>query len=509
MPLSLSSLFCLSQHPTIQEIIESGSRLPPPREWEFYEDKKVTITTGTHQGQEGVVQTVEADYILVDLSNGGGLFNFGWNNVQKCFKVKDFVQIINGPNQGHSGWVTEVLNRQMTCTELLERQPSHEQSDFPELAYFTAHVNCARMAEVPYLWTSSTSATVTNNSGPDPSQPKESTRDQDPKHQPDRWLRLMRVPWKGTPVLIVGNEQHKGKTGRVCDVHISRPTPSGLEVDVVVVGPQFVMHPLNKEFHPRNHFSKPNENKTLQSPDTVGSRTPTPASDKISSSMPSWDSLSSTPGWYFLTSMATWDPLLAMPVYNASLSSRWVASTLTSHDEISTGASFWDATGSSSVDSLPAPILPPCALAPPTHILLDPQLKNVKVQVKVTSVDYKDKQLVVWGMVLAGRRRIVHAVRGAVKDLTGAMEVLEVSNTTHTNYRLVIINGEHTGTFVRRVTHKGTGANSIAVCCVVVLNKGSMDTVTDRGLKLPVMDLALIKETNKEKKANRNVLSVE
>ncbi|KAG5633574.1 hypothetical protein H0H81_006769, partial [Sphagnurus paluster] len=70
MPLSLSSLFCSSQHPTIQEIIKSGSRLPPPREWEFYEDEKVTITTGTHQGQE----------------------------------------------------------------ELLERQPGHEQSDFPELA---------------------------------------------------------------------------------------------------------------------------------------------------------------------------------------------------------------------------------------------------------------------------------------------------------------------------------------------------------------------------------------
>ncbi|KAG5649218.1 hypothetical protein H0H81_005371, partial [Sphagnurus paluster] len=207
MPLSLSSLFCSSQHPTIQEIIKSGSRLPPPREWEFYEDEKVTITTGTHQGQEGVVQTVEADYILVDLSNGGGLFNFGWNNVQKCFKVKDFVQIINGPNQGHSGWVTEVLNGQMTCTELLERQPGREQSDFPELA-------CARMAEVPYLWTSSTSATVTDNSGPDPSQPKESTRDQDPKHQPDGWLRPMRVPWKGTPVLVVGNGQHKGNTGR-------------------------------------------------------------------------------------------------------------------------------------------------------------------------------------------------------------------------------------------------------------------------------------------------------
>ncbi|KAG5633518.1 hypothetical protein H0H81_007138 [Sphagnurus paluster] len=392
------------------------------------------------------------------------------------------------------------------------------------------------MAEVPYLWTSSTSATVTNNSGPDPSQPKESTRDQDPKHQPDRWLRLMRVPWKGTPMLVIRNGQHKGKTGRVRDVHISRLTPSGLEVDVelnthtsshsfvqqqldydhvVVVGPHSWMKlfefecPLKKEFHPRNHFSKPNKNKTLQSPDTVGSRTPMPASDKISSSTLAWDPLSSMPGWYPSTSTVAWDPLSAMPVYNASLSSRWVTSTSTSCDEISTGASFWNATSSSSVDSLPASILPPRTPAPPTHILLDPRLENVKVQAKVTSVDYKDKQLVVWGMVLAGRRRIVHAVRGAVKYLTGATVVLEVPNAPHTDSHLVVINGEHTGTFVCRVTHEGTGANSIAVCRVVVLNEGSMDTVTDRELKLPATDLALIKETDEEKKANRNVLSVE
>ncbi|KAG5633618.1 hypothetical protein H0H81_006488, partial [Sphagnurus paluster] len=251
------------------------------------------------------------------------------------------------------------------------------------------------------------------------------------------------------------------------------------------------------------------KNKTLQSPDTVGSRTLMPALDEISSSTLAWDPSSSMPGRYPLTSMAAWDPSSATPVYNASLSSRWVASTLTSHEEISTGASFWDATGSSGVDSLPAPILPPCALAPPTHILLDPQLKNVKVQAKVKSIDYKDKQLEVWGTVLTGRQRIMHAVRGAVKDLTGATVVLEVPNATCTDSRLVIINGEHTGTFVHWVTHKGTGANSIAVCRVVVLNEGSMDTVTDRELKLPATDLALIKETDEEKKANRNVLSVE
>ncbi|KAG5646854.1 hypothetical protein H0H81_008121 [Sphagnurus paluster] len=234
-----------------------------------------------------------------------------------------------------------------------------------------------------------------------------------------------------------------------------------------------------------------------------------PALDKISSSTLAWDPSSSTPGRYPSTSTAAWDPSSATPVYNASLSSRWVTSTSTSREEISTGASFWDATGSSGVDSLPAPILPPCAPAPPTHILLDPRLENVKVQAKVTSIDYKDKQLVVWGTVLVGRRRIMHAVRGVVKDLTGATVVLEVLNTTHTDSRLVVINGEHTGTFMRRVTHEGTGANSIAVCRVVVLNEGSMDTVTDRELKLPATDLALIKETDEEKKANRNVLSVE
>lgn len=87
MLFSLTSLFCFSQHLSIQEIVVTS--LPPPCKWEFYKDKKVTIANGPHQGQEGVVQAVEVDYLLVDLSNGEGLSIFGWGNVQKCFKVKD------------------------------------------------------------------------------------------------------------------------------------------------------------------------------------------------------------------------------------------------------------------------------------------------------------------------------------------------------------------------------------------------------------------------------------
>ncbi|KAG5633688.1 hypothetical protein H0H81_006018 [Sphagnurus paluster] len=90
----------------------------------------------------------------------------------------------------------------------------------------------------------------------------------------------------------------------------------------------------------------------------------------------------------------------------------------------------------------PTPV-PSRAPAPPAHILLDLRLENVKVQAKVTTGDYENKNLVVWGTILQGTWRIVHAVRGLVKDLTSAKVVLNVLNPMHTDSHLVVINGEH------------------------------------------------------------------
>ena len=127
----------------------------------------------------------------------------------------------------------------------------------------------------------------------------------------------------------------------------------------------------------------------------------------------------------------------------------------------------------------------------------------------MTSAGHKDKALVVWGAVLGGYQKIVHSSNKLLKDLVGAEIVLEHPNPTHTNSLLVVINGEHIGTFVHRVTNEGPGAEGLAVCQVVIRKQGSRDTVTDMTLKLPGKDLAIVKETDKERNLNKGILAAE
>ena len=117
--------------------------------------------------------------------------------------------------------------------------------------------------------------------------------------------------------------------------------------------------------------------------------------------------------------------------------------------------------------------------------------------------------MTVWSAVFGGRRQIVHSSNKVLKDLTGAEVVLDVPNPTRTDSLLVVVNGEHTGTFVRRVNHEGHGTDSLAVCRVVSRIQGLRDTVTDITLKLRAEELALVKETNEEKELNRGILAAE
>jgi len=116
---------------------------------------------------------------------------------------------------------------------------------------------------------------------------------------------------------------------------------------------------------------------------------------------------------------------------------------------------------------------------------------------------------VVWGTVLGGYWKIIHSSNKLLKDLVGAEVVLEHPNPTRTDSLLVVINGEHLGTFVHRVTNEGPGAEGLAVCRVVIRKQGSRDTVTDMTLKLPGKDLAIVKEMDEERKLNRGILAAE
>ena len=83
------------------------------------------------------------------------------------------------------------------------------------------------MTEVPIFYATKIPKTSTNEPVPDPFQLKELTPE-----PTDEWWKSIPVLWKNISILIVRNGELKGRTGRVCDVHIRKKTLSGLEVDV-------------------------------------------------------------------------------------------------------------------------------------------------------------------------------------------------------------------------------------------------------------------------------------
>lgn len=103
----------------------------------------------------------------------------------------------------------------------------------------------------------------------------------------------------------------------------------------------------------------------------------------------------------------------------------------------------------------------------------------------------------------------MHSVNKDLKDLTGSSVVVDIPNISRHETLLVVTKGEHTGTFVRRITHEGTGEDRLAVCRVVMRREGFPDEVTAMTLKLRAEDLASVAETKEERRLNRDVLREE
>ena len=128
---------------------------------------------------------------------------------------------------------------------------------------------------------------------------------------------------------------------------------------------------------------------------------------------------------------------------------------------------------------------------------------------KVTGEGRTNKAMMVWGAVLSGQRKIVHSVNKALKDLTGSSVLVDVPNPTRHEGLLVAIKGEHTGTFLRQLTHERQGNDCLAVCRVVRRREGFPDEATTMTLKLQAEDLASVAETKEERRLNRDLLREE
>ena len=99
---------------------------------------------------------------------------------------------------------------------------------------------------------------------------------------------------------------------------------------------------------------------------------------------------------------------------------------------------------------------------------------------KVTGEGHINKAITVWGAVCSGQQKIVHSINKALKDLTGSLVLVDVPNSMHHEGLLVAIKGEHTGTFLRRLTHERQGNDCLAVCRVVAAAGHTAFTATKR-----------------------------
>lgn len=361
----------------------------------------------------------------------------------------------------------------------------------------------------------------------------------------------VQVPWKGTHVLVVAHKELKGKVGRVVDVHFCKTSPSGLEIELEpavynpanpfkhrrvdyhqVVELEFVIpcfppltylgvfrcgkklynykRPTSDLFHPlplkNGPYKRSVDYESLYTASEASCGKKPMSNPSEISSTPAWNSSSSTPAWDPSSSTPTWNPSSSTPTWNLPSSMPGASTSSVLSCTLSTSSASPKAIEE---PALAPPLCPTPTPTPPAHVLLDPRLEGIKVAAKVTGDGRTNKPMTVWGAVVFGQRKIVHSVNKALKDLTGSSVILDVPNPTRHEGLLVVIKGEHTGTFVRRVTHEGKGDNCLAICRVVTRREGSADQVTATTLKMWAGNLASVVESKEKRTLNRDILKAE
>jgi len=88
MLTSMFFLFQQSNHPAIL-----SARFPCPLEWIFNKGDQVLICSSR---KLGVVTSIGAEMVKVDLTSGEGLISVTWTELCKHVIVGDFVEVLSG-----------------------------------------------------------------------------------------------------------------------------------------------------------------------------------------------------------------------------------------------------------------------------------------------------------------------------------------------------------------------------------------------------------------------------
>lgn len=122
IPYSLASLFQAANHPKI-----NSSTLPIPQEWSFQAGERVEFISGIYEKSKGVIRTVGYDSLEVDrleIEEGKeievGLVSVPWRGVLKEFLPGSFINVLEGPEKGRSGWVVGNSGKELRCIALTQ-----------------------------------------------------------------------------------------------------------------------------------------------------------------------------------------------------------------------------------------------------------------------------------------------------------------------------------------------------------------------------------------------------
>jgi hypothetical protein len=133
MPQCALNLFAASGHPELRE-----ARFPCCLEWRFEEELVVLRPTNV-TGRIKQICQYEAE---IDLLSREGLVNVSWKDLRKLLVLGDFIQVLSGEGQGHSGWVIAMEDTNVSVVECnttdsvnpLLLQSSHSQEVHPMIS---------------------------------------------------------------------------------------------------------------------------------------------------------------------------------------------------------------------------------------------------------------------------------------------------------------------------------------------------------------------------------------
>jgi hypothetical protein len=148
----------------------------------------------------------------------------------------------------------------------------------------------------------------------------------------------------------------------------------------------------------------------------------------------------------------------------------------------------------------------------PQHPLLDERLVGALLKVVVDNDDtYKKREVTVSIAKIEGVVSIRHYVYNTSKGLPAAWVTPKSPNPTRDNGLLMVVKGNHCGSYVRRIHHRyheDNGERQVLILLAVVKKvDGAADTLTGEQVELGPDSLCVAVESNEDKKLNADLMN--